>query len=73
MILFRNNYDLNEIIKIMSVYIITAFRLIPSGNRILASVQLLRFSFPSFEKMLKEKIQKLLKRIINQLFFLLRI
>ncbi len=69
MILFKNNYELNEIIKIMSVYIITAFRLIPSGNRILASVQLLRFSFPSFEKMLKEKNTKIIKKDHRPSFF----
>lgn len=53
--LFNNNYSLNEIIKISSVYIITAFRLIPSANRILANIQTLRFSYPSFLKIYKER------------------
>ena len=48
LILFKNNYEYQEIIKIVAIYIAVSFRLIPSANKILTSFQSLRYAYPAF-------------------------
>jgi ABC-type multidrug transport system fused ATPase/permease subunit len=48
------NYKSNDIISIISIYTISAFRLIPSLNRIITNVQSARFTFPAFNKIFHE-------------------
>jgi len=45
-ILFKSNYEYQDIIKIVSVYIAVSFRLIPSANRILGNSQNIKFTYP---------------------------
>lgn len=53
-ILLQNNYEYQEIVKIVSVYIVVSIRLIPSVNRILTSVQNLKYTYPAFENIFNE-------------------
>jgi ABC-type multidrug transport system fused ATPase/permease subunit len=64
-ILFYNNYEYKEIIKIVSVYIVVSFRLIPSANRILTSIQNLKYTHPAFEKIFNETKTKTILKDIN--------
>lgn len=52
--LFSNSYEYKEIVKIISVYIVTSFRLVPSLNRILGNLQSIRFGYSSFLKIYDE-------------------
>ena len=57
-ILFKSNYEYQDIIKIVSVYIAVSFRLIPSANRILGNSQNIKFVYPgllSIRSQLKTK------------------
>jgi ABC-type multidrug transport system fused ATPase/permease subunit len=68
--LFFNNYESNEIIKIISIYTMAAFRLIPSINRIISNFQSARFTYPAFKKILSEmKIPILISKIENNKFY----
>ena len=53
-ILLQNNYEYQEIVKIVSVYIVVSFRLIPSASRILTSIQNLKYTYPAFENIFNE-------------------
>ena len=54
LILFQKNYSYSEIITILSVYTITAFRMIPSVNRIWGNTQAMRVSYPSLDRIFLE-------------------
>ncbi len=54
LILFQKNYSYSEIITILSVYTITAFRMIPSVNRIWGNAQAMRVSYPSLDRIFLE-------------------
>ena len=53
-ILFKNNYEYQEIVKIISVYIVVSIRLIPASNKILGSIQNIRFTQPAFTNIFNE-------------------
>ena len=68
--LSHNNYESNEIIKIISIYTMAAFRLIPSINRIISNFQSARFTYPAFKKILSEmKIPILIPNIDSNRFY----
>ena len=60
-ILFRINYNYEDIIRVVTVYLAISIRLIPSANRILTSVQNIKFNYLSFVKILNEKNIKIIK------------
>ena len=64
-ILLLNNYEYQEIVKIVSVYIVVSFRLIPSANRILTSIQNLKYTYPAFENIFNETQIKNVPENIN--------
>ena len=57
-ILFQFSYNNDEIIKIISVYVVASLRMVPSLNRILGNFQNLKYTYMKFEK-LKKLVQKL--------------
>ena len=64
-VLLQNNYAYQEVVKIISVYIVVSFRLIPSANRILSSVQNLKYTYPAFENIFNETQTKNVLKDIN--------
>ena len=64
-VLLHNNYEYQEIVKIVSVYIVVSFRLIPSVNRILANVQNIKYTYPAFETIFNETQTKNTLKDIN--------
>ena len=71
LVLFKNNYSYPEIVKIVSIYIVVSFRLIPSANRILNSIQSLKYCYPAFITIFNETQIKpsIIKSINNQKIF----
>ena len=63
LILFQKNYSYSEIITILSVYTITAFRMIPSVNRIWGNVQAMRVSYPSLDRIFLESQTPIKKKM----------
>ena len=53
-ILLLNNYEYQEIVKIVSIYIVVSFRLIPSANRILTNIQNIKYTYPAFKNIFNE-------------------
>jgi len=53
-ILINYNYAHQEIVKIISIYVVVLFRLIPSTNRILGNIQTMRFTYPAFDTIYSE-------------------
>ncbi len=53
-ILFKLNYEYAEIIKVVSVYIVVSIRLIPASNKILTSIQGIKFAKPAFDNIYNE-------------------
>ncbi len=60
--LFISNYSNEKIIQILSVYLISAFRLIPIINKILGFSQSLKYSYKSIEKLAIENKHKIYKK-----------
>ncbi len=56
--LINLDYELNKVIKILTIYVIASVRIVPSINRILTKFQLLKFSLPSFNKLFIEANKK---------------
>ena len=69
--LINNQYPNENIIQLLSVYTLGAFRLIPILNRFLGHMQRLRHSYPSINKLIIENEQKLVskKSKINKISF----
>lgn len=58
--LSKSGYSNEKIIQMMSVYLVAAFRLIPTLNKILVQSQSFKFSYPSLIKLYNENNQKIL-------------
>ena len=58
-ILLKLNYENKNIIQILSIYTIAAFRIVPIINKLLTSSQQLRFTYPSLEKLYNEQREKI--------------
>ena len=67
-ILFYFNYSSDDIIKIISVYVVASLRIVPSTNRILGNLQGCKFTYPAFKNIYNEfeneklKISKFYKK-----------
>ena len=64
-ILLLNNYEYQEIVKIVSIYIVVSFRLIPSVNRILTNIQNIKYTYPAFKNIFNETQIKTAPENIN--------
>lgn len=64
-ILLLNNYEYQEIVKIVSIYIVVSFRLIPSVNRILTNIQSIKYTYPAFKNIFDETQIKTAPENIN--------
>ena len=58
--LIKNDYSSENIIQLLSIYTIAAFRLVPILNRLLGYMQKLKHSYPSIKKLILENNQKIL-------------
>lgn len=69
--LVKNEFQKEQIFQMLSIYTLSAFRVIPVLNRILSSAQNIRFTFPSFEKIFIENNYPLIikDKIVNKFFF----
>ena len=66
--LSKSGYPNEKIIQMMSVYLVAAFRLIPTLSKILVQTQSFKFSYPSLIKLYNEYNQKILiKKNNNEL------
>ena len=54
LIFYNINGNLNEIVPVVGIFVAATFRLIPSVNRILASIQIVKYHYPSLNKISKE-------------------
>ena len=70
-ILFKDKTHLAQIIQLLVVYVAASFKLMPSVNRILGSLQLMKFNWPSvnilfneYQNFKEEDKQNLTKKII---------
>ena len=52
--LIENNYSSESIIQLLSIYTLTAFRLVPLLMRFLTNMQKLKHSYPSITKLIEE-------------------
>ncbi len=57
--LIKNDYSSANIIQLLSIYTISAFRLVPILNRLLGYMQKLKHSYPSMKKLIVENNQKI--------------
>ena len=64
-ILLLNNYEYQEIVKIVSIYIVVSIRLIPSVNRILTNIQSIKYTYPAFKNIFDETQIKTAPENIN--------
>ncbi len=60
--LVKNEYSNESIIQLISVYTLAAFRLVPLLNRFLSHMQKFKYSYPSINKLIKEKNQKIIQK-----------
>tara|TARA_Y100000022_G_scaffold179216_1_gene170299 strand:+ start:2186 stop:3919 length:1734 start_codon:yes stop_codon:yes gene_type:complete len=60
--LIQNQYSSENIIQLLSIYSIAAFRLVPIMNRFLGHMQKFKHSYPSIEKLVIENEQKLVSK-----------
>ena len=66
-LLIENNYSNEYIIQLISVYTLSAFRVVPLINRLLGHMQKLKHNYPSLKKLIIENEQKITpKRNKNQ-------
>ncbi len=56
--LFKNDYSNENMIQLLSVYTLSAFRVVPLLNRLLGHMQRLKHSYPSLNKLIIENEQK---------------
>ena len=52
--LFLSGKNLTEIIQILTVYVAASFRILPSANRLVSSLQLIKLSYPGVNALYKE-------------------
>ena len=69
--LIKNDYSNEIIIQMLSVYTLSAFRVVPLMNRLLGHMQRLKHSYPSLNKLMNENEQKIVqkKNKINKMKF----
>ena len=69
--LIQNEYSSENIIQLLSIYTIAAFRLVPIMNRFLGHMQKFKHSYPSIKKLVIENEQKvgLKKNKIRKIYF----
>jgi ATP-binding cassette, subfamily B, bacterial PglK len=60
--LIQNQYSNENIIQLLSIYTITAFRLVPILNRFLGHMQRFKHSYPSIKKLVIENEQKIITK-----------
>lgn len=60
--LIKNDYSNEIIIQMLSVYTLSAFRVVPLINRLLGHMQRLKYSYPSLKKLINENEQKVLQK-----------
>tara|TARA_B100000787_G_scaffold164403_1_gene147050 strand:- start:629 stop:2080 length:1452 start_codon:yes stop_codon:yes gene_type:complete len=60
--LIKNDYSNEIIIQMLSVYTLSAFRVVPLMNRLLGHMQRLKHSYPSLIKLMNENEQKVLQK-----------
>lgn len=58
--LTKNQFSNENIIQLLSVYTISAFRLVPIMNRFLGHMQRFKHNYPSIDKLIKENEQKII-------------
>ena len=58
--LLKLNYENKNIIQILSIYTIAAFRIVPIISKLLISSQQFRFTYPSLEKIYNERREKII-------------
>ena len=63
--LMKNSFSNGQIIQMLSIYTLAAFRVIPTINRILVSSQHIKFTHPSFEKLFIENKQPVIVKNKN--------
>ena len=69
LVLYKSESNIGEIITLMTIYVIAAFKIIPSSNRIIASIQTLKFNSPAINTLYFEaKNFKILNDIKKQNF-----
>ena len=52
--LHQSESNIGEIVTVMAVYVVAAFKIIPSINRIIASVQTIKFNYPAIDALYQE-------------------
>ena len=60
--LIENDYSNENIIQLLSIYTLTAFRLVPLLNRFLVNTQKLKHSYPSMKRLIEESEQKIINK-----------
>ena len=60
--LIKNDYSNEIIIQMLSVYTLSAFRVVPLMNRLLGHMQRLKHSYPSLNKLMNENEQKIVQK-----------
>ena len=60
--LIQNQYSNENIIQLLSIYTIAAFRLVPIMNRFLGHMQRFKHSYPSIKKLVIENEQKIIPK-----------
>ena len=70
-IMFISGLETNQILAKLALFAAAAFRLLPSFNRILSSLQSFKYSIPVIEVVFRE-IQLRRKKIIRKNFFFLK-
>ena len=60
--LIENDYSSENIIQLLSIYTLTAFRLVPLLNRFLVNMQKLKHSYPSMKRLIEESEQKIINK-----------
>ena len=60
--LIKNDYSNQNIIQMLSVYTLSAFRVVPLMNRLLGHMQRFKHAYPSVEKLINENEQKIIHK-----------
>ncbi len=58
--LIKNEYSNQNIIQMLSVYTLSAFRVVPLMNRLIGHMQRFKHAYPSVEKLINENEQKII-------------
>ena len=67
----ENQYSNENIIQLLSLYTLAAFRLIPILNRFLGHMQRFKHSYPSMNKLIIENEQKIVLKKMKMVKLLL--